>query len=377
MHAVIVLSSEPMTIRGIVATNAWAAWARMPFTHRRQDHRGRQYEEERESMGCWGWRSRRRWGGIAVRRHRATGPGGGAVQGLQGHHQARCPRFGSRLGAVHAEEGARRRAEHPVRAVRRHRLAAWSPYGGRINMPTLRQLAENGLTLHAVAHGGAVLADPVHAADRPQPHLERHGRDHRGVPTDSRARAAASRRRPPPSRRSCRTTATARSGWARTTTCRSRMSPPAASRKTGRSVRDSSASTASSAARPTSGIPDLVEDNHFIEPPYGPEQGYHLSKDLADQAIKMIRDQKASNPSKPWFMWLQPGRQPRPAPRPAGIHRQVQGQVRRRLRGVSHLGAGAHDREGRRAEGHEADADQPDAGVAGQSRPTPCGRGTR
>lgn len=49
--------------------------------------------------------------------------------------------------------------------------------------------------------------------------------------------------------------------------------------------------------------PDLVEDNHFIEPPNSPENGYHLSKDLADQAIKMIRDQKASSPSKPWFMF--------------------------------------------------------------------------
>jgi len=53
--------------------------------------------------------------------------------------------------------------------------------------------------------------------------------------------------------------------------------------------------------------PDLVEDNHFIEQPYSPEDGYHLSKDLADQALKMIRDQKASNPSKPWFMWFCPG----------------------------------------------------------------------
>jgi arylsulfatase len=53
--------------------------------------------------------------------------------------------------------------------------------------------------------------------------------------------------------------------------------------------------------------PDLVEDNHFIEQPYGPEDGYHLSKDLADQALKMIRDQKAGNPSKPWFMWFCPG----------------------------------------------------------------------
>src|SRR5215468_6035791 len=53
--------------------------------------------------------------------------------------------------------------------------------------------------------------------------------------------------------------------------------------------------------------PDLVEDNKFIDQPYSPEDGYHLSKDLVDQALQMIRDQKASNPSKPWFMWLCPG----------------------------------------------------------------------
>jgi arylsulfatase len=53
--------------------------------------------------------------------------------------------------------------------------------------------------------------------------------------------------------------------------------------------------------------PALVEDNRFVEAPYGPEDGYHFSKDLADQAIRMIRDLKATNPSKPWFMWYNPG----------------------------------------------------------------------
>jgi arylsulfatase len=53
--------------------------------------------------------------------------------------------------------------------------------------------------------------------------------------------------------------------------------------------------------------PDLTEDNHAIEQPYGPEKGYHLSKDLADQAIKMIADQNSANPTKPWFMWYCPG----------------------------------------------------------------------
>lgn len=53
--------------------------------------------------------------------------------------------------------------------------------------------------------------------------------------------------------------------------------------------------------------PDLVNDNHYIDQPYLPEEGYHLSRDLTDQAIRMIRDQKASNPSKPWYMWFCPG----------------------------------------------------------------------
>lgn len=50
-----------------------------------------------------------------------------------------------------------------------------------------------------------------------------------------------------------------------------------------------------------------MEDNRFIEAAYGPEDGYHLSKDLADHAIEMLRNQQATNPSKPWYMWFNPG----------------------------------------------------------------------
>ncbi|WP_433158335.1 arylsulfatase [Kribbella sp. CA-247076] len=54
-------------------------------------------------------------------------------------------------------------------------------------------------------------------------------------------------------------------------------------------------------------FPDLIEDHRFVEQPYRPEDGYHLSKDLADRAIGMLRDQQAANPSKPWFLWFCPG----------------------------------------------------------------------
>ena len=52
--------------------------------------------------------------------------------------------------------------------------------------------------------------------------------------------------------------------------------------------------------------PDLVYDNHPIEAPGTPEDGYHLSKDLSDKSIEFIRDAKAVNPDKPFFMYLAP-----------------------------------------------------------------------
>ena len=53
--------------------------------------------------------------------------------------------------------------------------------------------------------------------------------------------------------------------------------------------------------------PDLIRDNHPQEPPCSPEEGYHLSKDLADQAIKCIRETNAIAPEKPWMLYFCPG----------------------------------------------------------------------
>lgn len=50
--------------------------------------------------------------------------------------------------------------------------------------------------------------------------------------------------------------------------------------------------------------PLLVRDNHYCEPPAGPEDGYHLSEDLVDTAIRMIQDQKQATPDKPYFLYL-------------------------------------------------------------------------
>jgi arylsulfatase A-like enzyme len=53
--------------------------------------------------------------------------------------------------------------------------------------------------------------------------------------------------------------------------------------------------------------PELCHDNTFVDPPRTPEQGYHLTEDLADQAIRMLLDQRQATPSKPFFCYFAPG----------------------------------------------------------------------
>ncbi|MCB0894157.1 MAG: arylsulfatase [Nocardioidaceae bacterium] len=53
--------------------------------------------------------------------------------------------------------------------------------------------------------------------------------------------------------------------------------------------------------------PELVRDNTQVEPPRSPEEGYHLTEDLVDQAIGMIRDQQQAAARKPFFCYLAPG----------------------------------------------------------------------
>ncbi len=48
--------------------------------------------------------------------------------------------------------------------------------------------------------------------------------------------------------------------------------------------------------------PDLVYDNHQVEPPRTPEEGYTLNEDLADKAIQFIADAKQVAPDKPFYL---------------------------------------------------------------------------
>ena len=53
--------------------------------------------------------------------------------------------------------------------------------------------------------------------------------------------------------------------------------------------------------------PDLVYDNHPVDQPKSPAEGYHLTEDLTDKAIEFIKDAKAVAPDKPYFLYYAPG----------------------------------------------------------------------
>lgn len=53
--------------------------------------------------------------------------------------------------------------------------------------------------------------------------------------------------------------------------------------------------------------PALYEGTTPVEPERTPEQGYHLTEDLADRAIDWVRTQEALAPDKPFFVYFAPG----------------------------------------------------------------------
>ena len=50
--------------------------------------------------------------------------------------------------------------------------------------------------------------------------------------------------------------------------------------------------------------PELVEDNHRVDPPRSPRNGYHLTEDLVTRAIDLVRDQQAARADKPFLLYL-------------------------------------------------------------------------
>jgi arylsulfatase len=185
-------------------------------------------------------------------------------------------------------------------------LAAWSPFGGRINMPTLQKLADQGLK-YSQWHTTA-LCSPTRSTILT-------GRNHHlngcaCITEASNGFPGAMGRVPA----ECATIGQVlqENGFSTFWLGKNHNVPEediasGASRSEWPLQKGFDRFYGFLGGETNNWYPDLVEDNRFIEQPYPPEEGYHLSKDLADKAISMLRDQQSANPSKPWFMWFCPG----------------------------------------------------------------------
>ncbi|MEL7207624.1 MAG: arylsulfatase, partial [Actinomycetota bacterium] len=63
--------------------------------------------------------------------------------------------------------------------------------------------------------------------------------------------------------------------------------------------------------------PNLVRDNSHVDPPATPGEGYHLDADLADEAIRRLREHRRSQPDRPFFCWYATGAPHAPHQAPA------------------------------------------------------------
>jgi len=71
--------------------------------------------------------------------------------------------------------------------------------------------------------------------------------------------------------------------------------------------------------------PELVRDNHPIEQPRTPEEGYHLSEDMADNAVRFLSDLRGTSPTKPFLLWFAPGACHAPHQAPASFIERYRG----------------------------------------------------
>jgi arylsulfatase len=184
--------------------------------------------------------------------------------------------------------------------------AAWSPYGGRIEMPTLQRLADDGLTYtqwHTTAlcgptrscfltgrthhqNGFATIAESATGFPGNNTH----------IPMENAFCAEVLRQR----------------GWSTFWVGKNHNVPVdefdmGSTKRNWPLARGFDRFYGFIGGETNQWYPDLVSDSHYTEQPYGPEDGYHLSKDLADKAITFIADCKQSQPDRPWYMFYCPG----------------------------------------------------------------------
>ena len=72
--------------------------------------------------------------------------------------------------------------------------------------------------------------------------------------------------------------------------------------------------------------PELTYDNHHITPPRTPEEGYHLTEDMVDQASGFLRDHQSIYPRQPFFLYFALGATHSPHQAPAEYIEKYRGK---------------------------------------------------
>jgi arylsulfatase len=185
-------------------------------------------------------------------------------------------------------------------------LAAWSPFGGRIQMPTLQKLADNGL-MYSQWHTTA-LCSPTRSTFLT-------GRNHHlngfaQIAEGAQGFPGYSTHIPPEN--ATMATVLRDAGWSTYWIGKNHNVPldewgMGGSKKNWPLGQGYDRFYGFIGGETNQWFPDLAEDNHYVDQPYTPDEGYHLSKDLADKALSFIRDAKQSAPAKPWYLWFCPG----------------------------------------------------------------------
>ena len=193
--------------------------------------------------------------------------------------------------------------------------AQFGCYGSDIATPTFDRLAADGLRYSQLPHHRAVLADARLPAHRPQPPRAAAWAASSSSRPASPATTRRCRRRTGSSPRSSCATATRRFavGKWHLAPARTRWRParPRARWPLGRGFERFYGFLGGETDQYH---PDLVHDNHQIDPPRTPEEGYHLTEDLADHAIGYLTDLRAVVADRAVLPLLHAGRVPRAAP---------------------------------------------------------------
>jgi arylsulfatase A-like enzyme len=72
--------------------------------------------------------------------------------------------------------------------------------------------------------------------------------------------------------------------------------------------------------------PELTSDNGHVDPPGGPEDGYHVSEDVVDRATGWISDLRSIRPDRPFFLYLAFGATHAPHQAPAAYLERWRGR---------------------------------------------------